>query len=105
MDIQGNSALILIDMQQGINHPKLGRRNNPQAEANIGALLSAWRQSGRPVIHVRHFSTSPQNERLTGLLAGFLRRGGQWREQGLQVFIAQFPVAGCTAVEHTRGQR
>ncbi|RJY17468.1 cysteine hydrolase, partial [Pseudomonas syringae pv. actinidiae] len=47
MDIHDNSALILIDMQQGINHPKLGRRNNPQAETNIGALLDAWRQSGR----------------------------------------------------------
>ncbi|KPC33402.1 Isochorismatase family protein [Pseudomonas syringae pv. cilantro] len=61
MGMQNNSALILIDMQQGINHPKLGRRNNLQAETNIGALLAAWRQSGRPVIHVRHFSTSPES--------------------------------------------
>ncbi|KPX48137.1 cysteine hydrolase family protein [Pseudomonas syringae pv. tagetis] len=61
MDIQDNSALILIDLQQGINHPKLGRRNNPLAETNISALLGTWRQSGRTVIHVRHFSTSPES--------------------------------------------
>lgn len=61
MNIHANSALLLIDMQQGINHPKLGRRNNPQAEAQISALLQAWRKSGRPVIHVRHFSRSPES--------------------------------------------
>ncbi|WP_122500039.1 cysteine hydrolase family protein [Pseudomonas viridiflava] len=61
MDIRPNSALILIDMQQGINHPKLGRRNNPQAEARMSELLSAWREAERPVIHVRHFSTSPSS--------------------------------------------
>ncbi|MEE4092059.1 cysteine hydrolase family protein [Pseudomonas viridiflava] len=61
MDIRPDSALILIDMQKGINHPKLGRRNNPQAEACMSELLSAWREAGRPVIHVRHFSTSPSS--------------------------------------------
>lgn len=58
MDIQANAALIIIDMQQGINHPKLGRRNNPEAEHHMLALLEAWRQARRPVIHVRHFSRS-----------------------------------------------
>ncbi|WP_122456000.1 cysteine hydrolase family protein [Pseudomonas viridiflava] len=61
MDIHPDSALVLIDMQQGINHPRLGRRNNPQAEACMSELLSAWREAGRPVIHVRHFSTSPSS--------------------------------------------
>ncbi|WP_122517518.1 cysteine hydrolase family protein [Pseudomonas viridiflava] len=61
MDIRPDSALILIDMQQGINHPRLGRRNNPQAEARMSELLSAWREAERPVIHVRHFSTSPSS--------------------------------------------
>ncbi|RMQ42619.1 Isochorismatase protein [Pseudomonas cichorii] len=58
MNIHANSALILIDLQQGINHPKLGRRNNLQAETQISSLLQAWRQSARPVMHVRHFSRS-----------------------------------------------
>jgi nicotinamidase-related amidase len=61
MDLNGNCALIIIDMQQGINHPRLGRRNNPQAEHHLASLLAAWRQRGRPVIHVRHFSTSPDS--------------------------------------------
>jgi len=61
MGIHVNSALILIDMQQGINHPKLGRRNNPYAEEQISRLLNEWRETGRPVIHVRHFSTSPSS--------------------------------------------
>ena len=58
MDIHTNAALLIIDMQQGIKHPRLGRRNNPAAEGNMLALLQAWRQAGRPVIHVRHFSPS-----------------------------------------------
>lgn len=58
MAIHDKAALVIIDMQQGINHPKLGRRNNPQAEQQMLALLAAWRQSGRTVIHVRHFSRS-----------------------------------------------
>ncbi|RRV07291.1 cysteine hydrolase [Pseudomonas sp. v388] len=61
MDIDSNCALIIIDMQQGINHPRLGRRNNPQAEQQASALLHAWRELARPVIHVRHFSRSPDS--------------------------------------------
>lgn len=53
-----NAALLLIDLQIGIHHPRLGRRNNPEAELRIGDLLAAWRRSGRPVIHVRHLSRS-----------------------------------------------
>ncbi|MFJ3521081.1 cysteine hydrolase family protein [Pseudomonas sp. NPDC090203] len=58
MQIHPKAALVIIDMQQGINHPKLGRRNNPDAEQQMLALLAAWRQTGRTVIHVRHFSRS-----------------------------------------------
>lgn len=61
MNIDTDCVLILIDMQQGIQHPGLGRRNNPQAERQISALLQAWRHTGRPVTHVRHFSTSPES--------------------------------------------
>jgi nicotinamidase-related amidase len=49
-------ALVIIDMQRGIHDPKLGPRNNPEAEANIAALLAAWRDAGEPVVHVRHIS-------------------------------------------------
>jgi nicotinamidase-related amidase len=59
MDILANAVLIIIDMQQGIQHPRLGRRNNPEADANMLHLLQSWRSSQRPVIHVRHFSRTP----------------------------------------------
>lgn len=57
--LSNNAALVIIDMQQGINQPTLGRRNNPDAELHMHRLLSAWRQSGRPIVHVRHISRSP----------------------------------------------
>lgn len=52
-------ALLIIDMQQGMRSPAAGRRNNPQAEANIAKLLTAWRAAGEVVVHVRHRSRTP----------------------------------------------
>lgn len=56
-----NTALIIIDMQQGMSSPTLPPRNNPQAEDNMAALLAAWRQAGAPVVHVRHISRSARS--------------------------------------------
>ena len=56
-----NAALLIIDMQQGMNHPRLGRRNNPHAELQMQHLLHAWRRSQRPIVHVRHMSRSPDS--------------------------------------------
>ena len=56
------AALLIIDVQKAIDaeyHAIDGPRNNPRAEQNISRLLAAWRQHGRPVIHVRHDSTFP----------------------------------------------
>ena len=61
MELQSNAALIIIDQQKGILHPRLGRRNNPQAEERMLELLALWRLRGRPVIHVQHLSRSPDS--------------------------------------------
>lgn len=61
------TALLLIDVQQGVDvldhwGGATGRRNNPNAETNLAALLGAWREHGRSVIFTMHDSqeaTSP----------------------------------------------
>ncbi|NUT78633.1 cysteine hydrolase [Pseudomonas sp. C1C7] len=58
MELKPNAALIIIDQQKGILHPRLGPRNNPQAEERMLELLSHWRGSARPIIHVQHLSRS-----------------------------------------------
>ncbi len=59
MKLADKSALLIIDQQQGIDHPKLGQRNNPDAEATMLKLLELWRATSRPIIHVKHRSTEP----------------------------------------------
>ena len=55
------SALLVIDVQQGHDDPRFGRRNNPDAEGRIAVLLDAWRTKGLPVIHVQHLSVREQS--------------------------------------------
>jgi nicotinamidase-related amidase len=59
--IPPNAALLVIDVQCGRDHPKFGRRNNPDAEGIIACLLAAWRGAKWPVVHVQHLSTSPDS--------------------------------------------
>lgn len=56
-----HAALLLIDVQQGLDDPKFGARNNQDAEQRIADLLAAWRSSSRPVIHVQHMSVEPHS--------------------------------------------
>ena len=59
MQLDANTALIPIDVQQAFHHPPWPPRNNPAMEANGRRVLAAWRASGRPLIHVRHDSVVP----------------------------------------------
>jgi nicotinamidase-related amidase len=55
------TVLLVIDVQKAIDaryHAAEGPRNNPNAEENIARLLAAWRYARRPIIHIRHDSTS-----------------------------------------------
>ncbi|MDH7447142.1 cysteine hydrolase family protein [Aquimarina sp. 2201CG14-23] len=58
-----NPALLLIDVQKGINRPGYygTERNNPEAEGNIEALLNKWRAEELPIFHVKHCSTNPDS--------------------------------------------
>ena len=49
-------TLLVIDVQQAMDDPARGERNNPEFERNLAAALAAWRERGAPVIHIRHES-------------------------------------------------
>ena len=54
------TALTVVDVQRGFDDATYwGPRNNPQCEANVAALIAAWRERAEPVIFVRHDSTTP----------------------------------------------
>ncbi|MFI8325127.1 cysteine hydrolase family protein [Streptomyces sp. NPDC085529] len=56
MEIEENAALIVIDVQKGFEYEFWGRRDNPEAEKNMAALIDRWQETGRPVVFVRHDS-------------------------------------------------
>ncbi|HEX5617423.1 MAG TPA: isochorismatase family protein [Solirubrobacteraceae bacterium] len=50
-----STALVVVDVQKAFDDAAhWGRRNNPACEANIEALIGAWRAAGGPVVFVRH---------------------------------------------------
>lgn len=55
-------ALIIIDMQRAFDDFDFwGASTNPACEANVAALISAWKASGEPIVVVRHDSMSPRS--------------------------------------------
>ena len=76
-------ALVVIDVQQGFDDPAWGRRNNPGCEDNIASLIEAWKEAERPVVIVRHDSTSPDSP---------LRPGQPGND--LRAFVASDGISG-----------
>ena len=59
IEINDNSALIVVDVQEGFDDESLvNKRNNPDADRNIEAIIKAWEKSRRPIVVVQHNSVS-----------------------------------------------
>lgn len=54
--MSNKTALILVDVQQGFDDPKWGKRNNSKAEEKMERLLAYGREVGWEIVHVQHLS-------------------------------------------------
>lgn len=62
LHIQGNAALIVVDVQEGFDDESIaGKRNNPDADGNIESIIKTWEKANRPIVVVQHNSTSSES--------------------------------------------
>lgn len=55
------TALLIIDVQKAMDHPKWGERNNPGAEATMRKMLDWARSENWPVFHIQDCSPDPSS--------------------------------------------
>lgn len=56
-----DAVLLVIDVQQAFDHPRWGRRNDPDAERRVAELIAGWRRTRRPIAHVHHRNPHPDS--------------------------------------------
>ena len=62
------TALLVVDVQRAFDDGEYwGPRNNPDCEANVAALITAWREARRPLVYVRHDSVEPGSPLAPGM--------------------------------------
>ncbi|MBE9604841.1 cysteine hydrolase [Acetobacteraceae bacterium H6797] len=74
------SVLLIVDMQCAFDGAPWPRRWNRAVDRNGLALLTAWRDQGWPIIHVRHDSVEPGSSLRPGLPGHRFRDGFEPRE-------------------------
>ncbi|HEV2746507.1 MAG TPA: cysteine hydrolase family protein [Allosphingosinicella sp.] len=73
--ITDRTVLLPIDMQRAFDGPQWPRRWNREADCNGLALLAAWRDAARPIIHVRHDSVEAGSTLAPGQAGNAFRPG------------------------------
>lgn len=58
MKLPRNATLVVVDVQAGFDDLCWGPRDNPACDDNVASLVDAFAATGRPVVYVRHDSTS-----------------------------------------------
>ncbi|MDM8101538.1 MULTISPECIES: cysteine hydrolase family protein [Oceanobacillus] len=59
--MEGNKALIIIDVQKAFDDKKWGERNNLDAEENMEKVLEQCREHQWEIIHIQHISDNPES--------------------------------------------
>ena len=60
-ELDRNTALVIVDVQNAMDSPVWGERNNPELLPNLRRVLERWRELGWPVYLVADDSPNPNS--------------------------------------------